>query len=748
MKRIFLLAFLLILTSFMLFASVHTVEFVSFSSPDDYEESISLFDLGMGFKKGDLDPVTNALGEGTYFQIGISEDIGDDMIAEMKADEATVLETESYTSIDGYSVEVYSGTVEINETTVWFKTVYFPFDEIAETDYELVFLAMSTTGDQTVVEEEMNQIVESIQIDAEAISRLTLLDTSYLSLSEDESGVFIPGELISVGYYIPAEFLDDAPWIGIVPSDVEHGSETVNDQYDVDYVYLYDAEGVISMNAPDEPGYYDFRMNDSDYDGKEVTYLTFEVASEVSPDIDTFIYIDDYTVAGGSYVPVYFEGMPGTEFDWIGAFPEGADDYGYESYAYTDSEVEGVYDFWMPEIPGYYTLRAFNGETNEMIAESEPFEITVSESYDEVSLTLDKTVVYPDEEIICYFYNAPGNETDWIGIYEADDVDNYIVKWDYTDGSLEGYLSFNAPLEPGNYIFRFMPNDTFDIAGESEVFAVLNVETTEIPNPDEKVMVTDAVFCETVEDDFPVNEKIEFSYSEESVYFWLELGEYVDAHEAKWEWVYPDGTLYDTVYLDVPSAASNNKEKWDSLSLWSWIPVKDETDKQPGIWKVNFYLDEELVAVKQFMMKKAEFSKKPDFLKKTKKIELGDINLVIPSEAEFYDDSDGTGEYYIVLNPEEEEYAFIGVVLTYDDYLYEEGTEYSYSSDELYFEGWQYSQYDEDSDITDEVIDLVVADQYDSYGNYIYIYLMSPQDQLETWEPKFLEILDSMEIND
>lgn len=747
MKRIFLLVSLLFLSVLILFAGEFEMDFVSFTAGDDFEESISMFDHGLGFKRGKLDPVTNTLGEGVYFQIGIDGGIGDDMIAEMKADETTTLEEESFSSIDGYSVEVYSGQVDIEGTPVSFKAVYFPLDEITDSEYEMVFLAMYTMEDEAAVEAEMDAIVNSIKIDEEGISRITALDESYLALTDNYDGVFEPGEMISVEYYIPEEFINNSPWIGIVPSDIEHGSESVNDQYDSDYVYLYDAEGIITMNAPNEPGYYDFRMNDSDYDGIEVTYLTFEVSSSIPIDSNASVYIDYYSVDAGSYIPVYFEGLPGTEFDWIGVFPEGADDFGYESYVYTDELTEGVYELWMPDIPGYYTLRAFNGDTGEMIAESDVFEIVEAEPVSEVNLALEQTAVYPGEEIICYFSEAPGNETDWIGIYEEGDVDNYIVTWSYTDGSEEGALAFTAPETPGNYVFRFMPNDTFDIAGESEPFAVLDVETTEQTNPDEKVMVTKSVFCETVEDELPVNEKVEFSYSDDYVYLWLDLGEYVDAHEAKWEWIYPDGTLYDTVYLDVPSAASNGKEKWDSLSLWCWIPAKDESEKQTGIWKVNFYIDEELVLVKQFMMKKAEFSKKPDFLKKTKKLEIGDIEIMVPAESELYDDSETGDEYYVILNPDDEEYAFIGIVFSYEDYLYEEGEAYYYSTDEIDFSGWQYSQYDEDTGITDEVLDLVVVDQYDSYGSYIYIYLMSPEDQYEDWEEKFLDVLDSMIIN-
>lgn len=88
---------------------------------------------------------------------------------------------------------------------------------------------------------------------------------------------FYSGETIVVSYNAPRSIKKTA-WIGIVPANIQHGLETVNDAHDIDYRYLdQGVVGTLSFKAPSTPGLYDFRMNDSDNNGKEITYISFNV---------------------------------------------------------------------------------------------------------------------------------------------------------------------------------------------------------------------------------------------------------------------------------------------------------------------------------------------------------------------------------------------------------------------------------------------------------------------------------------
>jgi outer membrane protein OmpA-like peptidoglycan-associated protein len=97
-----------------------------------------------------------------------------------------------------------------------------------------------------------------------------------------KKNVFAPGEQIEVDFTAPAE-LSRTAWVGIIPSDIPHGKEEVNDQHDIQYAYLEKkASGTLNFVAPPEAGSYDFRMNSSDSNGDEITSVSFKVGGSLS----------------------------------------------------------------------------------------------------------------------------------------------------------------------------------------------------------------------------------------------------------------------------------------------------------------------------------------------------------------------------------------------------------------------------------------------------------------------------------
>jgi hypothetical protein len=94
---------------------------------------------------------------------------------------------------------------------------------------------------------------------------------------------FNPGESISVKYKTPSNYASNA-WIGIIPSGIKHGKESLNDQHDITYKYLNNSTaGTLTFQAPTKPGSYDFRMHDTDNDGVEVASVTFTVGGPGAP---------------------------------------------------------------------------------------------------------------------------------------------------------------------------------------------------------------------------------------------------------------------------------------------------------------------------------------------------------------------------------------------------------------------------------------------------------------------------------
>ncbi len=81
---------------------------------------------------------------------------------------------------------------------------------------------------------------------------------------------YAPNEEIVVTFSINTPLADDA-WVGIVPSDTPHGSESENDAVDIAFAYMRDAQdGLIILEAPYDAGNYDIRLFSTDADGVEL----------------------------------------------------------------------------------------------------------------------------------------------------------------------------------------------------------------------------------------------------------------------------------------------------------------------------------------------------------------------------------------------------------------------------------------------------------------------------------------------
>ena len=88
---------------------------------------------------------------------------------------------------------------------------------------------------------------------------------------------YAPGAEITVFFAASSKFASNA-WIGIIPAEIPHGKESVNDQHDLAYKYISKKlSGIMKFTAPNKPGSYDIRMHTTDSNGKEVAFVNFTV---------------------------------------------------------------------------------------------------------------------------------------------------------------------------------------------------------------------------------------------------------------------------------------------------------------------------------------------------------------------------------------------------------------------------------------------------------------------------------------
>ncbi len=182
------------------------------------------------------------------------------------------------------------------------------------------------------------------------------------SLSLDATR-YTPGATITVQFTAPSSYSSDA-WVGIIPSNVAHGSENKNDQHDIAYLYLEKkTRGTLTFTAPSNAGKYDIRMHDTDNNGKEVASVTFTVSS-FSSEIDR-ISIPKKIYKPGEKVIVTFSAPDNLPSDaWIGIIPskiphgsEAENDKHDIEYQYLNKKTTGVLTFTVPDSPGSYDFR-------------------------------------------------------------------------------------------------------------------------------------------------------------------------------------------------------------------------------------------------------------------------------------------------------------------------------------------------------------------------------------------------------
>ena len=153
-------------------------------------------------------------------------------------------------------------------------------------------------------------------------------------------------------------------------------------------------------------------------------------------------------------------------------------------YGYQEEELFS-YSALIPGISSAFTLnnpRAGRYEIYVINLESQPlsYELHVTSSGGQVippgpggaSLSITTSTVAPGQQFEVSFSGAPGNRTDWIGLYREEADDLSILTWQYIEGLRSGNRTFTAPSEPGRYNFRLFENNTYTRLAVSDSFEV------------------------------------------------------------------------------------------------------------------------------------------------------------------------------------------------------------------------------------------------------------------------------------
>ncbi|MBK7805488.1 MAG: hypothetical protein IPJ51_04200 [Saprospiraceae bacterium] len=250
---------------------------------------------------------------------------------------------------------------------------------------------------------------------------------------------FTPGEKISVYFTAPATYAENA-WVGLLPANIQHGSEALNDQHELTYQYLSKkTSGTLTFTAPEKEGNYDFRMHDTDDNGKEVTYIAFSVLPKQDIILPS-LTLDKTQFTAGEKISVHFTApLTYPENAWVGLLPaniqhgsEAVNDQNELAYQYLSKKTSGTLTFTAPEKEENYDFRMHDTDNNGKEVASVAFSVIPKQQGP--GLTLNKTEFLPGEDIVVSFTGFSGNAKDWISIAAAGSADNTYITFKFLEG--------------------------------------------------------------------------------------------------------------------------------------------------------------------------------------------------------------------------------------------------------------------------------------------------------------------------
>lgn len=191
-----------------------------------------------------------------------------------------------------------------------------------------------------------------------------------------DANAYKPGDKITVKFNALSSY-DNNAWIGIVPSEVAHGSEVENDKHELSYQYIEKrTSGEMIFTAPDKIGHYDFRMHNSDNQGIEVASVSFEVSNSITVSsnfaLECNMNLEKFTFSPGEQIKLHFK-APGLKSSnaWIGILPvnishgsETENDKHEITYQYLDNKTSGTLVFTAPSTQGNYSFRMHDTDSN------------------------------------------------------------------------------------------------------------------------------------------------------------------------------------------------------------------------------------------------------------------------------------------------------------------------------------------------------------------------------------------------
>jgi hypothetical protein len=285
--------------------------------------------------------------------------------------------------------------------------------------------------------------------------------------------VSVNPERIRLGEPIVVSF-KDAPgnqgdWIGLYraeDSDTHHY-----------LTYLYTGNGAIAGQVTFDGRKYRNELPPGEYQAKLLLDNGYkELASArfwiTTTDGMPLVTLAKPRIKAGEAVVVRWVEAP--ERAWIGIYK--ADDPEHVLIAYASTATDGTVtfnadDFRAVLAPGDYKVRLMREDRSTELASAQ---FRVLDPNAGPKVTLAKTELKSGEPFQVSWKDSPGNRRDWIGIYKAGDSDTHrYIAWLYTEGAIDGALTFTNSLQPGDYVAKLLVDNGYEEVASSTPFTVV-----------------------------------------------------------------------------------------------------------------------------------------------------------------------------------------------------------------------------------------------------------------------------------
>jgi hypothetical protein len=179
-------------------------------------------------------------------------------------------------------------------------------------------------------------------------------------------------------------------------------------------------------------------------------------------------------IKAGDPVEIYWTSAPADERAWIGVFKADDPTLNHILARHSDATMDGGVTFKAEDFstglqPGEYKIRLMREDRSGELA-SVQFTVLDPSAVPQVIVA---GPVKSGDPIKVSWNGSPGNKRDWIGLYKAGESNTHqYIKWLYTDGAVDGDVSFSDSLPPGEYVARLLIDNGYEEFAGSAPFTV------------------------------------------------------------------------------------------------------------------------------------------------------------------------------------------------------------------------------------------------------------------------------------